>query len=379
MRRLTLNQDFDESEEIFPLMPSSWSDGVVFPGLRKLHWPDNPHTLPFHRLLLSPTLTTLSLKYYSFGSSEEDLSILRPVIMGLDTSHLRDLYLRWFVREEANRQMESVASCAVLRCGPALKGLGVSSSLSDAAVQHIMQLPNLSTWCASTGLPRTPNLSLSDIFPRLNYLTLAGEVSLEWLAFFTTTAHHISSGRGSHSSFNRGPVQRLCHLHISTGVPINAVLMSHIMHFRELTFLNLLSNCDWEGCAFSLTDNDIAEITSALPRLVHAVLGMVCSANSCRTTVASLVSFSTQCRDLESLEVHFNTANLRNDLESVTADPRLDNLPSLRTSNDFHLSLTDAPLAIDDDDSVSVLSGFRRIFPSLVAIGGGEIPWGPWI
>jgi hypothetical protein len=220
---------------------------------------------------------------------------------------------------------------------------------------------------------RTPGLPLPDIFPRLDYLALAEEVILEWLTFLTTTTRRTSLRQNSHPSLNRGPIQRLGGLLSFPGAPINALFMSPIMLFRGLIFLRLASACSITGgCAFGLTDDDIAEIATALPHLGEAVLGTVCSANSCRTTVASLVSFSTRCRNLEVLEIHFNTANLRNDLESVSADPRLDDLPSLRTCDIFSLSLSNAPYTINEDDVVPVLKGLRRIFPSLTEISGSS-------
>ena len=363
-------------EEVFRLMSLGSTDGVVCPGLRKLHWKADPHTLPFHRLLLSSKLTALSLTYASSRSPEKDISILQPVITGLDTFHLRDLHLQWCIHEEASRKMESAASSAVLRCGPALEKLVIFSPLSDAAIQHIMQLPNLITLCAVNGPPRAPTLSLSDIFPRLDYLSLAEEVSLEWLTFFTTTARRISSGHSSRPPPNRGPVQRLGALFTFPEVPVDIVFMSPIMLFHGLIYLRLTSACSTMGeCAFNLTDDNVAEIAAALPHLGDAVFGTICSANSCQTTVASLVSFSARCRHLELLEIHFNTENLRNDLESVLADPRLDSLPSLRTCDIFRLCLSGAPYTLGGDDIVPVLKGFRRIFPSLTEISGRSASW----
>ena len=275
--------------------------------------------------------------------------------------------------------MESVASSVVLRCGPALEKLYISSPFSDTVVQHIMQLPNLDTWSAMTGPPRIPVLSQSVIFPRLEHLRLVSESSLAWLTFFTTTTRHTSLGQNPHTPSGHGPVPRLSDLRILSTVLIDAAFMSPIILFRELTSLKLSSACSKyliaaSICAFSLTDDNIAEIATALPHLEVAVLGTVCSANSCQTTVTSLVSFSTHCRN-ERLEIHFNTTNLRNELESVSADPRLDSLSPHRTRDVFHLSLSSAPYTINEDGVVPVLKGFRRIFPSLTEISGFGISW----
>ena len=358
------------------------TEGIVCPRLWDLDFKADPYTLPFYRLFLSPTLTKLSLIYSSFcnQSPEEELSIIQPAIVGLDTFPLRDLRLQWFVHSDASRQMESVASSAVLRCGPALKKLYISSPFSDTAVQHIMQLPNLDTWYAMTGPPRIPDLSRSGIFSRLEHLWLVSESSLAWLTFFTTTARRTSLGQNPHTPSDHGPVPRLSNLRILPTVLIDAAFISPIILLRELTSLKLSSACSSRStaapiCAFSLTDDNIAEVATALPHLEVAVLGIVCSANSCKTTVTSLVTFSTHCRNLERLEIHFNTTNLRNELESVSTDPRLESLPPLRTRDIFHLSLSSAPYTINEDDVIPVLKGFRRIFPSLTEIRGIGTSW----
>ena len=236
MRRLILKWDSGIPEAVFHSL-SLWSaERVLCPGLRLLHWESQSRILPLHRLVLSPTLTNLSLTYssYYYESPELELSIIQPAIMGLDTSPLRDLRLQWYVSAESSKQMEFVASSAVLRCGPALKNLAMYSPLSDAAVQHTMQLPNLGTWHTMKGPPRIPNLSLSDSFPRLDHLSLISEASYEWLPLFTATPRHLSFGQRFCSPPNSGPAQRLGRLVAHWRIPIDAVFMAPVMLFREL-------------------------------------------------------------------------------------------------------------------------------------------------
>ena len=378
MCRLALH-DYGENRvtrEVFHLMSLGLSGGVVFPELRELDWKANHDTLPFYRLFLSPKLSILSLWFSTSPESlERDLSMVESAVMGLDPFPLQFLYLRW-LGPEAGRQMESVASSVVLRCGTALEDLSTFSPLSDAAVQHIMQLPNLNSLSTASTPPRTSDLPLSAIFPRLNRISLVEEDSLGWLTFFTTTTRRISSGQGSHPPLKYGPVEKLRELTIVPKAIIDAAFMSRIIHFRELTFLKLKSACyTGNGCAFNLTDDDIAEIAAALPRLEMTVLGRACDANSCQTTVASLVSLSTHCKNLRFLNIHFNTANLRNDLDSLLGDPQFGSLPTLRTSDNFHLDLSSTPYPFSEDDIIPVLRGFRRIFPSLTRISGIKAFW----
>ena len=93
---------------------------------------------------------------------------------------------------------------------------------------------------------------------------------------------------------------------------------SSLTTFYGLVHLILGSPCSSRGgCAFGLTDDDIAEVATALHNLVNAVFGSVCAANSCRTTLSSFLFLSTRCKNLEFLEVHFNTTNLRDNIQFV--------------------------------------------------------------
>jgi hypothetical protein len=124
------------------------------------------------------------------------------------------------------------------------------------------------------------------------------------------------------------------------------------------------------GCAFGLTDDDIAEIATALPNLVDVIFGRVCPANSCRTTVSSLLFLSTCCKDLRYLEIHFDTTNLCDDLKSIPENPRLRDFCMLPRCQLKRLSVSSAPLLIEKEDYGSVVMGFLGIFPSLRRISG---------
>ena len=166
MRRLVLNWQSGTPEEVFRL---GSTEGVVCPRLQDLDLRANLDTLPFYRLLLSPKLTSLSLTYSSsfieLEPLEEELPIIQPVIMGLDTFPLQRLRLRLNISRAAGRQMEPVISSAVLRCGPALKNLAIFSPLSDAAVQHICNFPILTRGTQRVGHQGHPICPCPTSFP----------------------------------------------------------------------------------------------------------------------------------------------------------------------------------------------------------------------
>jgi len=375
MRRLNLIEGVPVPEEVLHLISANSPNGIMCPELRDLSWAAEPHTLPFYRLLLSPHLTEFSFKYWYLGGEVPDdvLSDITLVVLELENLPLRHLHLS--VPGAMSPSLDSAVSSTVLRCGPSLETLSVTTPLSDAALQHIMRLPNLTTWNAVNGPARISKISLSNAFPELKVLELQTEASLDWLPLFGAAGRCTSSGQDSRAPFNHAPGQKLTVLRCWADVSVDAAFMYPITLFHGLVKLLLDSPCSSVGgCAFSLTDNDVAEIATALPRLRRAIFGSACSANSCRTTVSSLVFLSTRCKSLEYLELHVNTTNLRDDLESVSVDPRPEDLPS-SPERPLTLFMADAPYSISEEDVVPVLTSFLRILPSLDEIYGNNTGW----
>ena len=344
--------------------------GTICPGLRELSWRAYPFDLPFHRLFLSPALTKLSFTCSS--RNPEVLSRLPQVILELNTFSLQSFQLQWNIPEGASQEMESVTSSAVLRCGPDLKALSVLAPLSDAAVQHIMQLPNLVWWSARRGPPKTSDLSQIGIFPRLKVLELQGTLaSLEWLPLLGESARRAPTEQ---QSFSRDLTPALTVLDSSVAAPIDMTLMSSILPLHRLVILDLETSCsDTDGCTFGLTDDNVAEITTALSNLHYARFGRVCHSDSCKATVSSLLFLSVRCKNLGTLEIHFNTGNLRDDLKSIPENPQLRNLCALPRCQLGSLRVSLAPLRSEEYEELA--RGFHFIFPSLRGIAGVHSGW----
>lgn len=371
MRQLHLDFDSTVSEEVLHMISANSSNGIMCPGLRTLLWTVEPHTLPFHRLFFSPHLTDFEF-HGNFTFEVPVLSDMISMILELEAFPLQRLHLHVPLHEHPD--LHSAVSSAVLRCGPSLEVLYVPTTLSDAAVQHIVRLPKLTSWCTRNGPPSEPNLSLSDAFLKLETLQLRTEASLEWLPIFEETARHTSSGQNTYAPHYRGPCHNLTVLDTWKDVSIDATFMSPIMLFHGLVRLTLESACYVGECAFSLTDEDVEEIAPALPRLESATFGRVCPANDCRTTISSLLTLSVCCKNLEDLEIHINTKYLLGELNIASTDPRLDDLPSF-PEREFCLTVSRAIWPwLGQEYMEEVAMGFRKIFPSLSTISG-RTPW----
>ena len=377
IRRLDFNLNPFIPDEVLRMISDNSPNGVLCPGLRELTW--LARTYPLNRAFLSNHLEKFSFRPPPIRSRlpGEVLSNLAPVITELPTSSLRSLRIDASVRGvSTSMTLGPAVSSTILRCGPSLASLSSPTPLSDAAVQHIMRLPNLTTWGAWNGPPMASVSSLSDAFPRLEALYLHVEASLKWLPLFEEIARQSSPEQGAHLRSYCGPGKKLTELRLWVEVSVDTSLISPITLFRGLVILMLRSSCRGTGgCTFGLTDGDIARFATALPNLRSVSFGQVCPANSCRTTVSSLLLFSTHSKNLKHLEIHFNTTNLRDDLESMARNPRLRDSYGLPRCQLAQLSVSEAPLPIEEGDYEHVLAGFLDIFPSLVMISGESESW----
>ena len=119
-----------------------------FPGLQGLVWPVSRWSIPYIDLFFSPHLRNISIFLSWSGGSEIPCDVLPAIasaISALPTSALR--CLRVVDNHTASWVgLEDSLSCLVLRCGPSLTMFSSSIPLSNAAMNHLMQLPALCMW-----------------------------------------------------------------------------------------------------------------------------------------------------------------------------------------------------------------------------------------
>jgi len=96
-----------------------------------------------------------------------------------------------------------------------------------------------------------------------------------------------------------GPGQKLTNLQLWVEASVNIVFISPITLFHELVELPMRSpSLSAGGRTFGFPDGDIAEVATVLPNLVDVSFGYVCPANSCQTTLSSLLFISIRCKNL---------------------------------------------------------------------------------
>ena len=113
-------------------------------------------------------------------------------------------------------------------------------------------------------------------------------------------------------------------------------------------------------------------MTMALPQLQSLLLGYPCGKNTCATTVACLLPISVHCPKLQSLNIHFNTTTIVDDLKNISEDPQFQELPSLQKCTLWRLDIREMPLTFDEPNFKAVALGVVDIFPNLERCQGWD-------
>ena len=356
--------------------------GGWFPALRDLSWCIASHNLPYVDLSFSPHLEkisiSLSFPWFTYGTPREVLTTIASAISALPASALQLLLVDCGRRKMPWTHLKDSFSSVALRCGPSLTEFASPVALSDAAVNHLIQLPNLRALRVKGPPPGYYTPSPPPVFPPLVEFTLGEHTAHGWLSLFERLEDRVSPTQDTTPLSKLKGSLKFLKVETLPGLIVGAPLTSPIRIFRNLVDLNVEALCLLYGegpCGFRLNNIDVAELAKALPRLESFLLGYPCGENTCVTTVACLVSISIHCVKLRRLEVHFNTTNIVDDLKNILADPPFQQLRSLPRCTLTCLDTHQIPLILDGSDLETVVHGMISIFPSLEYCLGYEGIW----
>ena len=154
------------------------------------------------------------------------------------------------------------------------------------------------------------------------------------------------------------------------GTTIDLDFISSLCIFQKLTHVFVDSSCSKEGgCTFLLTDDDVTRLANALPDIKNLRLGSPCSSNPCHTTPFSL-TLSTRCLGQKTLEVHFNSTNIK---RVLFKEPQYENMRLLQRRPLHYLTVADTPIPTRDVDTVAIY--LSRIFHDSQEIRGRQKRW----
>ena len=346
--------------------------GGWFPALQGLAWTITESNISHTNLFFSLHLKKISIRSWfseDFEVPHDTLSAIAAIIPTLPTSNLQYLDLSICNRGLVSEYFKDAFSSLVLRCGPSLTKFFSPTSLSDAAMDHLIRLPHLHT-CLTTSPP--PSYSTSPLpltFPPLVKLTLKEGTMRGWLSFFERMEHGASTVQSVTPLSEVKESLTDLSIEDHPGTVTDVSFATTIQIFRNLVDLRAdfacLNGSDFE-CTFKLNNDNITDLAMALPRLRELLLGRPCSKNTCSTTVACLLPISIHCIELQSLQVHFNTTNIIDDFKDIRGDPRFQELHSRPRCALSHLSIANTPLGLSGSDLDIVGTGMIDIFPSLV-------------
>ena len=346
-------------EEIYRKLRLNAPVGGWFPALEGLTLCIRRSNLPYLDLFISPNLKRISLSML-WGDSEvpqNSLSVVASTISALPAPSLQHLSVRMCYGIPPAYFKKSLSS-VVLRCGPSLTEFSSLTPLSDAAISHLIHLPHLHTWHTKHPPPNYSASSLPLVFPPLTEFIVGDGAAPGWLSLFKRLGDCVSSTQGT------APLSRVRESLESLDIGnfpdpiIDVPFASIIRTFRNLAHLNVMIGCHREvhngPCVFKLNNDNVSELAMALPRLDSLLLGYPCDKNTCATTVACLLPISVHCAGLQSLEIHFNTTNIVDDLKNISEDPRFQELRSLGKCALSCLEVHEIPLTIDESEFETV-------------------------
>lgn len=372
MRELELSADGTPDPDILFQLSHNSPGGLLFPRLELLYWDiiDGDMTFPFFRLFLSPRLRRVTL-YADDGPSEiprEEFAPLIQFISALPTS-LEALYVSCDQEEEP---LTDAISSFVCRRGLSLRSFGSRLPLLEAAVHHLTQLPNLSYWNIAQGPPRVLSAS---ILPSLKQLHLDKQEALPWLYLLASHQDSVLSKCSASVTSHTNIRETLTSLECPKNITVDSTFLSSIVKFRNLATLrvNTILCHGAGGCFFRITDAEVKDLATALPRLKSLHLGPPCRSNICDATVASLMSISTHCLDLICLDTHFNTQTIVADMQRLLDGGAERDKAKCKL---WSYSAGFAPLQVQGQDIQTVEMGFKAIFPNLTTLRGFDRSWG---
>ena len=369
MRRLHLREKDDHwmKWNVFDHLLTGSTSGLVCPALNSLICHLTRTNKPFIPHFLSPHLTCLTIHgppfYYNIPTHLLPDPI--PILQALQPSCLEEVIISLGLNGVDH--LEDEISSMIQRCGRSLKVLSVP--LGEAAIHHITGLENLRVW-KNVCSPPPSTLPLSATFPPLQTLTLKKKAH-GWMPWLAQRERSISEAHGGPVE-RAGPKATLTRLEFHGWIPVDATFVSPFSLFPNLTFLSVEPNCaETDGCGFFLANQDMFQLSAALPRLEVLDFGSPCSLSTCRTTVSSLLALSVHCKGLHQLRIHVNTTNLPSDIRSLSEDPYFHDLGSPPTRCRlvaFGAGNLPFPHPISDKDITTIAAGLIDIFPSLIDV-----------
>ena len=383
MREVRVDEWIPFEEEIYNKLRLNSPPGGWFPALRDLTLyitKPNPH---YAGLFFSPNLKRFSINteqlWDDFHAPLRFYTTLDPFILMLPTSSLERISVDARHQTMSWEHFKDSFSSVVLRCGPSFTEYNSPVPLSNAALDHLIQLPHLHNWRIHGPPPTYPASSLSPVFPPLREFTLGKGAACGWLSLLGRLEDSAATTQGVTPLSKAKESLKVLNIEDIFCISIDAPFVSTIQCFWNLVKLSIEVYCDnirrRGQCVFKLNNNNVTELAMALTQLESLLLGRTCLENSCLTTVACLLPVSIHCNKLGKLGIHSNTTSIVDDFKNALEDPRSQQIRSLPRWLLTYLDIFRVPLDLDESGFETVVKGMIVIFPSLKRCEGLGREW----
>lgn len=358
----------------------------LLPILQSLEWYSAADTFLYIGLFLrSPRLRSLNVRVIP------DIPNVGPILASLPVGALEELR---FLDLSGDSAIQDAISKLVLGTTATLRSIEVSSDLSDAAVHHVTRLPNLND--VSVSFRNFGRLSVPPdaTFPSLRTLETRVDSTGGWrhlmqnLKCLDSTVLHSWTvlqpeeivavfgfliDKDFHRSMHR--------LSFAAFMPCDLTprVLAPLVKFKSLTRLTVTSPCDQTQCKSQLTNDALAQLAEALPRLVELFLGASpCGSPVREITLAGLRPLSTHCIHLETVQIHFSALDIPTDVpDDALANPSDKEPLSPNHCHLFQLVVGALPVSTSENSLLIVAYFLRQLFPRLSKIVW-TVPDSPW-
>lgn len=378
MRNLNIYEDSTGPN----LSPQAWRElrtirpAHLLPNLQSLEWYSDTDAFEYIDLFWSPQLTSLKVRIISNIPNVDHILASLPV-KTLEELRILDL--------SGNRAVQGVISSLVLRTTTTLRSIEVSSDLSDTAIRHVTQLPNLNDASVRFVDLHLSAASPDGTFPSLRTLEtrvdnegrwkylLGDTMELESLVLHSLTALHWQEAVNVFGFLiNKGLHRTIHRFSFAASEPCDLIpfMLTPLHNFGHLTRLSVTSPCDPGQCKSQLTDGSLTQLAEALPQLVELFLGDVpCRSPARGITLAGLHPLSTHCVNLETLQIHFDALDTPMDVPEDVLSKLPDQLPpNSNYCHLFRLVVGGLPVSASAKSPAIVAYLLHQMFPRLSKI-----------
>lgn len=373
------------------LSQKAWQElGVIrpahlLPNLQSLEWYSATDTFLYINLFLSSRLTSLDVRVIP------SIPNVGPILASLPVGTLEELR---FLDLSGDRAVQDAISKSVLRTTATLRSIEVSSDLSDAAINHVIRLPNLND--ASISFENFGRLSVlpDAAFPSLRTLETRVDSAGGWRILMQDVKKLDSIVLHSWTVLqpeeivavfgfliDKGFHRAMRRLSFAVFKPcdLSPRVLAPLVNFRSLTKLSVTSPCDPAQCRSRLTNDGLAQLAEALPQLVELFLGAApCGSPAREITLAGLRPLSVHCIHLETVQVHFSALDIPTDIpDNALTNPSDQEPLSPNHCHLFRLVVGALPVSTSENSLLIVAYFLRQLFPRLSRVVW-TVPDSPW-